>query len=101
MKRRRDQDDAAVVALEAVRAQHMVAQLSRRYGVHTSESNTWNAQFLDWAARFFGEGPDISSTGGTTLTWSQSPETSRPAEKLPTASVRSQGAGIPPRRREP
>jgi transposase len=65
MKKGRNKHDAAFkakVALEAVREQHTVPELARRYGVHTSQIYKWKAQFRAQAARVFeAEGDAVSS----------------------------------------
>lgn len=43
----------AKVALETVREQQTVAELSRRYGVHANQIYKWKRQFLDNAASVF------------------------------------------------
>jgi transposase len=56
MKSTRNRHSAAFkakVALEAVREQHTVPELARRYGVHASQIYKWKAQFLEQAARVF------------------------------------------------
>ena len=65
MKKSRYKHDAAFkakVALEAVREQHTVPELARRYGVHTSQIYKWKAQFLSQSARVFeAEGDTVGS----------------------------------------
>ena len=56
MKRTRRKMDAAVkakIALEAVREQASVADLTRRYEVDPTQIYAWNKQLLEQAARAF------------------------------------------------
>ena len=53
----------AKVALEAVREQQTVAELSRRYGVHANQIYKWKKQFLDNAAMVFER--DGEASGGS------------------------------------
>ena len=55
----------ATVALEAVREQHTVPELARRYGVHTSQIYKWKALFLEQAARVFESDTEPSSAGSS------------------------------------
>ena len=67
MKSTRNRHSAAVkakVAIEAVREQHTVPELARRFGVHTSQIYKWKAQFLEQAARVF-ESDAESGSGGS------------------------------------
>lgn len=50
----------AKVALEAIREQHTVPELSRRYGVHANQIYKWKKQFLDNAASVFDGRPETS-----------------------------------------
>ena len=52
----------AKVALEAVRDQQTVAELSRRYGVHANQIYKWKKQFLDNAASVFERDSEASDT---------------------------------------
>jgi transposase len=51
----------AKVALEAVREQQTVPELSRRHGVHANQIYKWKKQFLDNAARVFEREAETSS----------------------------------------
>ncbi len=53
----------AKVALEAIREQQTVAELSRRYGVHANQIYKWKKEFLANAASVFERGSEAS--GGT------------------------------------
>jgi transposase len=55
----------AKVALEAVREQHTVPELARRYGVHTSQIYKWKALFLEQAARVFESDTEPGSAGSS------------------------------------
>ena len=68
MKSTRNRHSAAFkakVALEAVREQHTVPELARRYGVHASQIYKWKAQFLEQAARVFESDAEPGDTGST------------------------------------
>jgi len=70
MKKNRNQHTPAFkakVALEAVKEQHTVPELARRYGVHASQIYKWKAQFLAQAARVFeSEGEAAGSAAAST-----------------------------------
>ena len=53
------------VALEALRQQHRLPELARRYGVHTSQSYEWKAQLLDRAARVLEAKGEAASSRGS------------------------------------
>lgn len=44
----------AKIALEAVREQQSVAELARRYGVHTNQIYKWKSEFIERAPLAFG-----------------------------------------------
>ena len=46
----------AKVALDAVREQQTVPELSKRYGGHANQTSKWKREFLGNAARAFGGG---------------------------------------------
>lgn len=52
----------AKVALDAIREQQTVAELSRRYGVHANQIYKWKKQFLDNAASVFERDSEVSGT---------------------------------------
>ena len=52
----------AKVALDAIREQQTVAELSRRYGVHGNQIYKWKKQFLDNAASVFERDSEVSGT---------------------------------------
>jgi transposase len=68
MKNTRNKHSAAFkakVALEAVREQHTVPELARRYNVHTSQIYKWKAQFLEQAARVFESESEPNNSGSS------------------------------------
>jgi transposase len=68
MKNTRNKHSAtfkAKVALEAVREQHTVPELARRYNVHTSQIYKWKAQFLEQAARVFESESEPRNSGSS------------------------------------
>ena len=53
----------AKVALEAVREQQSIPELSRRYGVHANQIYKWKREFIERAALAFGsEAQPVAST---------------------------------------
>ena len=52
----------AKVALEAVREQQSVAELSRRYGVSANQIYKWKKLFVEQAALVFGQDAEASGT---------------------------------------
>jgi len=59
MKKRRRNHSAAFkakVALEAVKEEKTLAELSQQYGVHVKQISVWKRQLLEQASEVFGAG---------------------------------------------
>ena len=66
-RRKLGPDFKATVALASVREQETVAQLTARYGVHSSQIFAWKKLLLENAAQVFSHsaGPDATEGGPT------------------------------------
>ena len=50
----------AKVALEAIKEEQTLAELSERFQVHANQISDWKKQLLDRASEVFGKGPKTS-----------------------------------------
>ena len=67
-KRRFDAAFKAKVALEAVRGEKTIAQLSSEFGVHVSQIRQWRRQLLEELPSIFVDGRKRSDKGSEQLT---------------------------------
>lgn len=56
------------MALEAIRSEKTLAELSAQYEVHVNQISQWRSQLLDGASTVFGADKGIEDTGAVDLT---------------------------------
>lgn len=57
--------EKARIALEAIKGQKTIAELSSEYGVHSSQINAWKKQLIDGASEIFSKKADNSERDHT------------------------------------
>ena len=67
MKKRKNHSSVfkAKVALEAIREEHTLAELSKKHGVHANQISTWKRTAIENMAGAFTRGADVSDQAST------------------------------------